>query len=225
MYDIARQYDDPLDGAADQGGGGGGGVVFRTHSYVDAVYGVANDVGLVFGESTCASRFVSRPVGFDRDGETGHALLDMAGVSKIALAWCVSARCACHVMGQLTETYGFYGESPFATELRTLQQEGGEAISVVDKEEAWMFHLTSDPSGTSSLWAAQRVPEGHVAAASNQFVLREIDLTDPDNFMGSSNLAAVRKAQGVWNKDQSAVVPYEGCSVGLGAQGQGQGQG
>jgi dipeptidase len=159
-------------------------------------------------------------------------------------------------MGQLTERYGFYGESPFATELRTLQQEGGEAITVVDKEEAWMFHVTSDPSGKvdrhntprlpsrynkplvaffpsrynkhlsrlvitntfspsrsttkSSLWAAQRVPEGHVAAATNQFVLREIDLTDGDNFMGSSNLAAVRKAQGVWNKDQSAVVPYEG---------------
>jgi dipeptidase len=40
--------------------------------------------------------------------------------------------------------------------------EGGETLTVVDQDEAWVFHVTSDDTGTSAIWAAQKVPDGEV---------------------------------------------------------------
>ena len=73
-----------------------------------------------------------------------------------------------------------------------------------------MFHISSDPSGSGAIWAAQRVPDDHVAAVANQFVIREIDLKDSDNVMGSANMLDVRKDHGVWNKEATKIVPYDG---------------
>lgn len=46
--------------------------------------------------------------------------------------------------------------------------EGGETLTVVDKNEAWVFHVLGDDTGSSAVWAAQRVPDDHVAAIANQ---------------------------------------------------------
>ena len=55
-----------------------------------------------------------------------------------------------------------------------LQGEGGEALTVSDRTEAWIFHILPDPTGTSAIWAAQRIPDNHISIVANAFVIREI---------------------------------------------------
>jgi dipeptidase len=44
--------------------------------------------------------------------------------------------------------------------------EGGEALTVIDKNEAWVFHVLADDTGTSAVWAAQRLQEGYVSLST-----------------------------------------------------------
>jgi len=62
-----------------------------------------------------------------------------------------------------------------------------------------VFHILSDPSGKSALWVVQRVPDGHVAVIANMFTIREIDLGDSANFLGSSNLLDTARTYGLWD--------------------------
>ena len=92
-------------------------------------------------------------------------------------------------MGDLAEQYGFYGADGGA----------GEILTVGDKEEAFVFHILSDPSAHSAIWAAQRVPDDHVAVAANMFTIRVIDFYDKSTFLGSRNMSAIARAHGLWD--------------------------
>ena len=48
-----------------------------------------------------------------------------------------------------------------------------------------MFHLLADDTGASAVWVAQRVPDDHITAVANQFVIGPIDVKDSTNFMAS----------------------------------------
>jgi len=69
---------------------------------------------------------------------------------------------------------------------------------VSDPTEGWVFHVLPDPTGTSAIWAAQRVPPGHVTVVPNIFIIRDVDLTDKANFAGSPNMYTVAQARGWW---------------------------
>ncbi len=58
-------------------------------------------------------------------------------------------------MGDLAVTYGFYSAE-------ASQDEAGEALTIADTEEAWVFHVAPDDTGRSAVWVAQRVPYGQV---------------------------------------------------------------
>merc|ERR1719401_2230478 len=104
----------------------------------------------------------------------------------IALERCKTARCALNLMGELAVNHGgFYGED-------TRVDAGGEALVVADPTEAWVFHILADPTGKSAIWAAQRVPDDHIAWVPNTFVIREMDL-DSDGFMLSPNAGSVAR--------------------------------
>lgn len=56
----------------------------------------------------------------------------------------------------------------------TSRDQAGEALTVTDSNEAWVFHILSDDTTTSAVWAAQRVPDDHVTVVANQFIINEV---------------------------------------------------
>lgn len=158
-----------------------------------------NEHQVSIGESTCGSLLTALPV-----SKGGKALLEAGELSRIALERCDTAKCAVELMGQLATKHGYYGAD-------ATQGEGGEALQVTDPKDAWVFHIAADDTGASAVWVAQRVPKGHVAVVANQFIIRTVDLSDTENFLGSDNLLEVAERAGLWDSktqvNDTHVVP------------------
>jgi len=64
--------------------------------------------------------------------------------------------------------------------------EAGESLKIIDSEEGFELNiLSSDRLGTSAIWVARRIPDDHVTITANLFSIREIDLQDTFNFLGT----------------------------------------
>eukprot|EP00746_Dinoflagellata_sp_MGD_P164423 gnl/MRDRNA2_/MRDRNA2_93040_c0_seq1.p1 gnl/MRDRNA2_/MRDRNA2_93040_c0~~gnl/MRDRNA2_/MRDRNA2_93040_c0_seq1.p1 ORF type:complete len:572 (+),score=106.59 gnl/MRDRNA2_/MRDRNA2_93040_c0_seq1:93-1808(+) len=160
--------------------------VRHTYAYYDATYGVMNEHQVAIGESTCSGAFAALA-----RGHGGKALMSVDELSKIAMERTTSAKEAIMLMGDLAFEHGFYGASGGI-------EGGAESLLVADPGDAWIFHVLPDPTGTSAIWVAQRVPEDHAAAVDNMFVIRQVDLDDKENFVGSPNLHSIAQAKGWW---------------------------
>jgi len=112
-------------------------------------------------------------------------------LTLVALERCATARCAIEMMGSMAESMGYYGAE-------ANQGEGGEGLTIIDTAEAWVFHILPDQAGTGAIWAAQRVPDTHVAVIANAFIIREVE-EDNDDFITSSNLWSAAKNAGLWS--------------------------
>jgi dipeptidase len=170
----------------------------HTYALIEGMYGIMNEHQVSIGESTCASKLWATPMG----SAGGKALLEASELSQIALERTTTAKDAIQLMGELAEMYGFY--SAAWDEEQSAMGEGGEALSVADKNEAWIFHIIPDNTGTSAIWVAQRVPDDHVAVVANTFIIREIEENNPD-FMYSSNLHTIAQDMGYWHPDQGKL--------------------
>ncbi len=174
--------------------------VAHTHAFYDGGFGLLNDQGVGIAESTCTSRMK----GSRARNHGGAALWYTDELSRMAMERTSTAREAVLLMGELSVTGGFYGEG---------NMEGtGESLIVADRTEVWVFHvLSSDPNGTSAVWVAQRVPEGHVAVVPNIYIVREIDLSDDANYLASSNIYSVAISNGWWNPEDN--IPFDFTKV------------
>lgn len=164
--------------------------VEHTFAYYETTYGALNEKQVGIGESTCSGVFVARSVA---DG--GKALLSVDQLSQIAMERSSTAREAITTMGLLAEKYGFYGES-------TSFEGGSESLVVIDPQEGWVFHILADPTGSSAIWVAARIPDDSVAVVANMFSIREVNLSDTENFLGSANMWSIAEAQGLWAPGQ-----------------------
>ena len=172
-----------------------------SHSYFEAASGIANEVGLMMAECTCSAIFGALP----RGTGGGQALLGYMELTRVALERCSTAREAIEMMGGLAEATGFYGNT---TDLAG----AAESLAVIDTTEAWVFHILADDTGSSAIWAAQRLPDGHAAAVCNMFVIRQMELQDSKNFLYSKRSGPPpppRCSQRV----QNAPTHPLGCSV------------
>jgi len=159
--------------------------VETTYGYYDSNYGVINDVQLTIGESTCSARYGALAV-----GNGGEALMSINELSRIAMERCNSSRIAVQMMGDLAVKYGFYGAGLF--------EGGGETLLVGDTVEGWVFHVLADPTGTSAIWVARRVPDDEASVVMNMYTIRDIDLSDTDNYLASPNILTIAENEGLW---------------------------
>lgn len=128
----------------------------HTYALYEAGYGIMNEHQVAIGESTCASKLWAAPV-----TAGGFARIEVREMSMIALERCKTAREAVQLMGDLATTYGFYAADWSGGDAS--KGEGGEALTVVDKTEAWVFHVTADDTGRSAVWVAQQLEADHVS--------------------------------------------------------------
>ncbi|CAK9055464.1 unnamed protein product [Durusdinium trenchii] len=172
--------------------------VKHTYALWEASYGLMNEHGVGMGESTCSAFLVGTGL-----SQGGTALFSIGNLMAIALERCKTARCAIQTMGDLGAFYGFYGEDPG-------MGGAGEAVTLVDQSgEAWVFHICGGvPSSEKNaswatqrgaLWAAQRVPSGHVAVVANSMIIRQIDFEDKENFMLHPGLKDLLQEAKLWN--------------------------
>jgi dipeptidase len=158
--------------------------VSHTYSYYEETYGAMNEHQLGIGESTCSGVFGTKPL-----GQGGKAMMSVDTLSQLAMERTMRSRDAVQLMGSLAEKYGFYGAGSF---------EGtAESLLVTDPNEGWIFHILPDDTGTSAVWAAQRVPDDHIGVVANAFMIREVNFSDP-NYMGSASVHAIAQTKGWW---------------------------
>jgi len=122
------------------------------------------------------------------DRKRGKQIMTVEQAQIFALERCKTSREAVEVIGSLVEKYGF---------LPSTGPES-EALCVADPNEAWIMEIFSvgpkwDPKSgeLGAIWAAQRVPDDHVAMVPNWSTIKEIDLNKPDEFLASENYMQV----------------------------------
>jgi len=121
--------------------------VDHTFGYIEGLYGIMNEHQVSIGESTCASKLWAAPLGSlgsSRNGGQGLALFEVSELSQIAMERARTSREAISIIGSLAEKFGFYSadwESRSPDYPNNVIGEGGEALSIVDPEEAWIFHI------------------------------------------------------------------------------------
>jgi dipeptidase len=163
--------------------------VLHTYAYFDGNYGIMNEHQLGIGECTNSTNFY-----FTEDPK--NRLFEISELSRIALERCTKAKDAVQLMGSLAEKYGYYGF--------------GETLLLADPSEGWVFEISCSPNGKGALWVAQKIPDGEVFVAANQFRIQDIRINDPD-MLYSANLFSIAKEQKVW--DESSQNPLNWLSL------------
>jgi dipeptidase len=157
--------------------------VEKTYAYFHTGYPQMNEHQLAIGESTLSQKKelqVSR--------ETGKQIMTIEQAQLFALQRCKTAREAIKLITSLVEKYGF---------LPSCGPES-EALCIADPNEAWVLEVFSvgpdwDPESgeLGAIWAAKRVPDDHIVVVPNWSIIKEIDLSKPNEFMASKNYKQV----------------------------------
>lgn len=149
----------------------------HTYRFLDTAYPCLNEKQLAMGETTFSGRDTLR-------NEKGMFLIEE--LQRVALERCSTAREAIILMGELIKEYG-YGDS-------------GECLTIADPKEVWIFEVLGEgPDSIGGVWAAQRIPDDHIAVSANVSRIGRIDFNDKKNFMASDNVKDVALRLGLWD--------------------------
>ena len=127
-----------------------------------------NEHGVTLASDECASR-EDKPE--FTDGGVGGPSLRILVMERAR-----NAREGVELIGSLIERFGYIAS--------------GRTMMVCDPAEGWIVAMVNGKH-----WVARRVPDSEVAAIANTYTIREIDLADRKNFLGSLDIVdyAVRR--------------------------------
>jgi len=149
----------------------------HTYRFLNTAYPCLNEHQLAIGETTIKGRDTLM-------NKNGMFMIEE--LERVVLQRCTTARDAIRLIGELVKKYG-YGDS-------------GECITIADKKEVWIFEIFGEgPKKIGGVWAAQRIPDDHIAVSANISRIGKIDLKDTDHFMASDNVFDVARTMGLWD--------------------------
>jgi dipeptidase len=148
--------------------------VNHTFAYIKTEYGVINENSLMLGlcENASAFKVNSKP--------SEKAILSLQEITKLTLERCVKAADAIALIGQMIDTYGYYG-SP-------------ATLVVADKEEGFVIELMPGITRAGGYHVARKIPQGHFFVAADQFRIQAVDKNDSD-FIFNENLVSRMKQE------------------------------
>jgi len=133
-----------------------------------------NEHGLIIASDNCRSREDKPEL---TNGGIGYWL------RRLMVERAKTAREAVLLAGQLVETIGYASS--------------GRTYCIADANETWMLSVVNGKH-----WVAQRVPDKHVAIIPNYYTIKEIDLSDKANFLGSKDIIEYAIKRGWYNPKQ-----------------------
>ncbi len=149
----------------------------RTYRYFNVAYPAMNEKGLAIGETTIGGR---------RELQNDEGLFLIENLQAIVLERTSTAREAIRLIGELVKEYG-YGDS-------------GECLTFADGKEVWHFEIFgAGPFQKGAVWAAVRIPDGHVGVSANIPRISTLNLEDPDHYMASENVFSLAEEMGWWD--------------------------
>ncbi len=158
--------------------------VERTYRFFNVAYPAMNEKGLAIGETTINGR---------RELRNDEGLFLIENLQQIVLERTSTARDAIRLIGEMVKEYG-YGD-------------WGECLTFADAKEVWHFEIMgAGPLEVGAVWAAVRIPDGHVGVSANIPRISTLDLDDPDHYMASDNVHSLAEEMGWW--DPSSGEPF-----------------
>jgi dipeptidase len=145
------------------------------------VIGNMNEHQVIIGETTFGGR---------EELHNPKGIVDYGSLIYIALQRATSAREAIRIMTDLVNEYGYYSE--------------GESFSIVDAKEAWILEMLGRGEGVKgTVWAAVRIPDGHVSGHANHARITTFPLNDPENAMYAPDVIQFAKNRGWFSGKES----------------------
>lgn len=149
----------------------------HTFGFLDTAYPCLNERQLAMGETTYGGRDTLR-------NDKGIFMIEE--LQRVALQRCTTAREAIKLMGRLIKEYG-YGDS-------------GECLTIADPKEVWIFEVQGQgPDSIGGVWAAQRIPDDHIAVSANISRIGRINTADTTNYLASANVKKIALDLGLWD--------------------------
>ncbi len=151
--------------------------VAETYAFLNTAYPCLNEKQLAIGETTIYGR---------QELINAEGMFYIEELEKIALQRCKTAREGIALIGKLAEEFGY--------------ADLAECITLADPKEVWQLEIAGSGKGkSSSIWCAQRIPDENVGVCANIPRISDIDFTNHDYFMYSSDLQNTAKKLGYWD--------------------------